>query len=150
MRSNSHPFQSTRLEQQLVWRELSFCKKKVAEYKDVKPVSLLLRLGHWTQYPECDLESPKPNARNKMTSSLSSIKHTVVIWNGTRVSTDLVHVEEREEFLDFLRPDQVLISHVPVGAGHLILHLIHSSRSGSDPDAARLVEPHRLQREGSE
>lgn len=149
MRYNSHPFHSTRLEKQLFWRELSFCKK-VADYKDVKPVSLLLILGHWTQCPEYDLESPEPNVRNKMISSLSSIKHTVVIWNGTRVSTDLVHVEEREEFLDFLRPDQVLLSHVPVGAGHLILHLIHSSRSGSDPDAARLVEPHCLQMEGLE
>lgn len=58
----------------------------------------------------------------------------------------LVHVEEREEFLDFFRPDQVLIGYVPVRAGHLILHLIHSGRSGSDPNAARLMETHRLQK----
>lgn len=86
-----------------------------------------------------------------MTSSLSGIKSATVVRIGSRASTDLVHVEEGEEFLDFLQLDQGLRGHVPVGSGHLIPHLIHSSRGGSDPDAARLMEPHRLQkREASE
>lgn len=81
-----------------------------------------------------------------MTSSLIGIKSATVVWIGSGAgSTDLVHVEEGEEFMDFLRLDQGLRGHVPVGSGHLIPHLIHSSRSGSDPDAAGLMEPHRLQ-----
>lgn len=58
----------------------------------------------------------------------------------------LVHVEEREKFLDFFWPDQGLRGYVPVCAGHLILHLINSGCSGSDPNTAGLMEPHCLQK----
>lgn len=62
------------------------------------------------------------------------------------VHTDLVHVEQREKFLDFFWFYQVLFGHVPVSSGHLILHLIHSSWRGSNTNTAGLVKAHRLHR----
>lgn len=58
--------------------------------------------------------------------------------------TDLVYIEEREKFQDFLRSDEVLLGTIPVCARHLVLHLIHSSRRSGDADAAGLMEAHRL------
>lgn len=62
------------------------------------------------------------------------------------VLTNLVNVDQREKFLDFLRSDHELWRDVPVRAGHLVPHLVHSSRRRSDADAAGLVEAHGLRR----
>lgn len=61
--------------------------------------------------------------------------------------TDLVDVEQGEKLFNFLWSDYVLRRHVPVRTSHLVFHLIHTSCCGSDADAARLVETHRLHRE---
>lgn len=58
--------------------------------------------------------------------------------------TDLLHVEQREKFLDFFWSYEVLFGHVPVGAAHLILHLIHPSWRGSNANTAGLVKAHCL------
>lgn len=70
--------------------------------------------------------------------------------NSTVVHTDLVHIDEREEFLHFLWSYQVLRRHVPVRAGHLVLHLVHPSGRRSDPNTAGLMKAYRLQREVGE
>lgn len=69
------------------------------------------------------------------------------VFLGSVVHTDLVDIEQREKFLDFLRSYQILFGHMPVCAGHLILHLIHSSWRGSNTNTTRLVKADCLQRE---
>lgn len=47
--------------------------------------------------------------------------------------------------MDFFGCDEELWSGVPVSAGHLVLHLVHSGRSRSDPHTSWLMEAHCLE-----
>lgn len=62
------------------------------------------------------------------------------------VLAHLVHVDQREKLLDLLRFDEELWCGVPVSAGHLVLHLVHTGRSRGDPHTPWLMEAHCLER----
>lgn len=62
------------------------------------------------------------------------------------VLSHLVYVEQREELVDFLGFDEELWCGVPVSAGHLVLHLVHSSRSCCNPHTSWLMEADSLER----
>lgn len=84
-------------------------------------------------------------------STISKILYHVfqfshIPYTGLMPFSDLVHVQQGEEFVDLLRGDVVLGRGVPVCAAHLVLDLIHPQCTGGDPDAARLMEAHCLER----